>query len=220
MIDDDLRALHRATTATCPSDGRGCPTADELVALSEDRLDGERRAEVLDRVARCATCASGLQVAIESAALARELAAELADPIAGAQGRTVVALPRRRAPRFAAFALAASTILAVGVVALLGRTPAPDPTRGAALAALEPPDRATLDAPPANLRWDCAQPQAVQVQLLDAGGGVRWTGSSSTCDLALPEPARALLGRGLWLWQVQDAGGRTVLAGPYSFRID
>lgn len=217
MIDDELRSLGAASTSMCPAGGRGCPSADELVALSEDRLHGTRRAEVLDRVARCATCASGLQVAIESAALARDLAQELADPAGGA---TVVALPRRRPPRFAAFALAASAVLAVGVVALLGRTPAPDPTRGAVQAALEPADRATLDAPPTRLRWACAQAQAVQVQLLDAGGTVRWSGAGNTCDLALPEPARAVLGPGLWLWQVQDAGGRSLVAGPYSFRID
>jgi hypothetical protein len=216
MTDAELVALHRAGTVDCPAGGRGCPSADELVALAEDRLEGTRRAEVLDRVARCAGCAGGLQVAMESAALGREIAAALADD----GSARVVALPARRAPRLAAFAMAASAVLAVGVVALVARAPAPDPTRGAAVAALEPVDRAVLGAAPERLRWDCAQAQPARVQLLDAAGASRWSAGATGCDVALPAEVRGTLGAGLWLWQVQDPGGRSVIAGPYSFRIE
>ena len=217
MTDSALESQYRAATASCPGGGRGCPDADELVALAQGTLEAERYGQVLDRVVACSVCGDGLRLALESGDWARQLAADLA---AAQKPATVHVLPRRAAPRLPAFALAASVLLAAGLAFTVGRAPPIDVQRGASVAAVLPLDRAVLAQPPAALSWDCAAPAAAVVEVLDAAGELRWSGSTATCTLELPAATRAALGPGAWLWQVRDAGGRAVLAGPFGFRIE
>jgi hypothetical protein len=209
MTDPDLPALLRAATADCPAGGRDCPDADTLAALAAGTLDPARRDAVLDRVAGCTTCADALRAALDARAFADDLAR---DALAAASA------PRARARRApAAFALAASLMVAVGAGVLL-RAPTPDARRGATVAAIEPADDARLDAAPRRLAWDCAAPAAATLEILDATGAVAWRGPTQDCALVLPAEALARLDSGDWMWLVRAPNG-TLLAGPWRFRI-
>lgn len=214
MTDHDLRALLHASTANCPGTGRDCPDADAISALAAGTLEPARREAVLDRVATCASCAAALRVAID----AHEFARELAPVVAARDAPTVPQLQRRgrRAP--AVFAMAASVLVAIGVGTLVVVPPTPEVVRGAALAAIEPIDGASLRAAPARLAWACPAASAATVEVLDATGEVVWAGPARECTVDVPASAREQLVAGDWLWQVRASDG-TVLAGPFRFRI-
>lgn len=212
MTDPVLTALLRAAQPACPEGGRDCPDADTLAALAAGTLDAARRDAVLERVAACASCADALRAAIDAEAFARDLARDAVAP--------PTLLPRARSRRPpAAFAIAASVLVAVGAGAMLLRAPTPDALRGAAVEALDPADGARLDAAPTRLAWACAAAAPGTVEVLDATGEVAWRGPVTDCAAALPDADRARLGAGDWLWQVRAPDG-AVIAGPWRFRID
>lgn len=191
--------------STTPQD---CLDADTLTAFSRGQLSQEARARVLEHALQCADCADLL-------ALSSDLR-EWSDAAAA----SVVPVARPRPLRLPAWAaLAATLVLAIGIVRTVWQTPGPVPVlRGHAIVALAPLDRAVLSAAPTRLAWDCAAPAPVRVQLLHADGSLLQQWESDRCELDLAA-SPLVLGTGTYLWAVTDMNGQRI-AGPYGFSVD
>lgn len=222
-ISEAFAAAYRQETR--PKDRSACPTAEELTALAAGELpDGQRQA-LADHLVACSDCALEVRLAREAGEYFLGAEAPASEP-AGAPA-VAVDLPSWRRPRrlTAAFAVAASLVLAIGLAWQL-RTTAPDPNgvvRSVPVAGeLVPAENAVLDVVPALLAWPAeAGAEAYRAELLDAAARTVWTSEwSESPSVELPQEVVASLGTGGYLWRVEVRGSvaRSEL-GPYVFTL-
>jgi hypothetical protein len=193
-----LKAAYRAATLSCPLQGEGCPSADEIAATARGELDPAQRERMLAILGNCTRCASLVQ-----------MAADLEAP--------AISPPRPR-PRPGAWpwlGAGAAAVLALVMVAPW-RSPVPEPTRGVEVE-IEPAPNAVLDDAPAQLRWQAIANVPCRVTLRSDAAEVL-VQSASVIDgrYVLDDATRARLARGGFLWTV-DCGANRL--GPFGFSV-
>lgn len=217
MTDERLRELYERTLASRGADATraGCPTPEALHALVRREGTEAERLATLDHVMSCAACARDFELlrAVEAAGVATAGAAAVAAP-AGV-GRTHQAIPWRQ---IAPFALAASLLLAVGVVGVRGRrgggadvaVPG-DVMRGGsgegALTLIAPAAAAAVDpTAPLTFVWR-ADPDARRyvLEVLDAGGRAVVSADARDTTLTLRDATALRPGVG-YRWLVRSFG--------------
>lgn len=198
MTDDQLQELYSRTLArgdSLPRNGSGqCVTPEKLLGLIRREGSEEQRLQTLDHVMACEACRHELDLlrAIEQAGVEMGAAA-------GAQWRLGW-------PKSAPLALAASLLLAVGIV--LGVRHSGDSTDvprggGAAVVLLTPPERIAVDQPIAFAWRPVPNAHQYVFELLDAGSGRSGTTafSRTTSDTSLVlEPAQLRRGQEYQWW--------------------
>ncbi len=211
MTDDQLRELYGRALArgdSLPGNGPGhCATPEKLLGLIRREGREEQRLQTLDHVMACEACRREFDLlrAIEQAGV--EMGAAAAP--AGRFGW----------PKSAPLALAASLLLAVGIV--LGvRQPreATDVTRGgeAAVVLLAPPERVAGDEPVAFAWRPVPNAHQYVFELLDAGsGGSETTAfSRTTSDTSLMLQPAQLRRDQEYQWWVRALTPAGELASP------
>ena len=183
------------------------PEAQELYEAASGNLERERRLQIIDHVAKCAECTQAWRIALE----------------AGAREARV---PVTRRPRH--FALAASVILAVGLVTYLvipvdQRTPqyreGVDPLAPvSAIGVTLPRDRFVL-------RWSAGPPGTTYLVRLSTADLVPLLDQSdiAATELIIPSSVLANVKAGDQLfWQVEArlADGRRVASHTYVVRVE
>jgi hypothetical protein len=191
-----LKAAYRTATLSCPLQGDGCPSADEIAATARGELEPAQRERMLAILGNCTRCASLVQVA-----------AELQTP--------AVSRPRPRPGAWPWLGAGAAAVLALVLIAPW-RSPVPEPTRGE-LVAIEPAPNAVLDAAPTQLRWQAIANVPCRVTLRSEAAEVV-VQSASVIDgrYVLDEATRARLAPGGYLWTV-DCGANRL--GPFGFAV-
>jgi hypothetical protein len=205
---DLVRSLRKAYREIQRGGSAGCPEPERLADLLLGGIEQADREKLADHVVACRNCAAVMN---DLLALHEEAGPE-ALPGAGAPVR------RRAGGTPWVWRLAGiAAVVTIGVALAVwqwggGAVPPRGGDRGipAVKPPVQPPDRATLDSPPARLSW-AAMPGAdrYQVVLMDFESTPVWE-SPIVADTSvdLPEPVRsAMLAGGRYYWRVSALTG-------------
>jgi hypothetical protein len=192
-----LADAYRVATLTCPLQGQGCPTSDDLADAVAGRLEPARREAIVAIVANCARCAALMQVAGDL------------EPVAETPA------PRRSRVPLWIGGIAAAAVLAVFAPRFLV------PNEGSITRGndgpVQPAPGATLDNAPSVITWSARDGTACRVTVRSAAADVVLnSGSVAGGRLELNAAERARLIPGEYLWTAECGGNRV---GPYAFSV-
>jgi hypothetical protein len=210
---EEFEKLSRAWGAREQSPGHEQhPDAEELYEAASGNLERERRLEIIDHVAKCAECTQAWRIALEAGA--REAASSVTQ-------RPLTQRPWR-------FALAASVILAVGLVTYLvipvdhgvpQYRDVVDPLAPvSAIGSTLPRDRFVL-------RWSAGPPgttYGIRLSTADLAPLLTQSGIAVT-ELVVPAPVLANVKAGeelLWQVEARLPDGRRVVSQTYVVRAE
>ncbi len=203
--DARLRELYARTLhepGKQPSDR--CPTPEAMLALVRGEMDEASRLATLDHVMSCAECSREFELlrAIDRAS------GESAGSNAG-DGTSGLSAARRRSTlrRYAPLALAASLLIAAGVLTRNVWRESPDVTRGetAAVTLVAPPDEMQTGAPIAFVWRPIPDAFRYEIEVLDAAGNVAY--AETTSDTVVTLPAGRLAAGSDYRWMVRATTG-------------
>ena len=183
------------------------PDADELYEAASGNLERARRLEIIDHVAKCAECTQAWQIALDVGAREAKV--------------SVTQRPWR-------FALAASVILAVGVVTyLVLPVDQGTPQYRDGVDPLAPVSAVgnTLPRDQFVLRWSAGPPGTTYLVRLSTAdlAPVLFRSDIESAELAVPSSALANVKAGeelLWQVEAQLPDGRRVVSQTYPVRVE
>jgi hypothetical protein len=210
MTDERLaEAYQHAVASRATGDRTGCAAPEALLALARREGPEEERLATLDHAMACAGCKRELDLLVAVEAAAGELGVARGDA-------APAPVPLRPRPtragsrRIVALALAASALVAVGVVVREARGPGEpgDVLRGEArgIVATEPAPGETVGLP-VTFAWRPV-PGATRytVEVLAADGRVAWSAETREPTATLSDPG-ALAPGAEYRWWVRVTGG-------------